>query len=153
MGQEADGAVHGTPESDETSDEGRDTPSFGSGLEDGGSWLGIVDVDEYGYGYHEQQHAQQQQQQQQQQQEQAALRELWGVIDGMLGGPDTNLEEYDYDARSVGGASSIYSPWEGVHEGRGDTPGGSNGSSEDVAVHTGYEGSWWRSFRQGLLLS
>ncbi|KAK3309431.1 uncharacterized protein B0T15DRAFT_3165 [Chaetomium strumarium] len=142
-----------TPESDGTLDMGRrhNTPSLVRGPEDGGSRLGVVDE----CGYYEQQQAQQQ--------EQAALRELWGVIDGMLG-PGTNLR--DYDARSVSAASSIYSPWDGVdvddvwndglRQQGGISSSSSSSSSEDTVVPDGYEApqkaGWWRSFRQGLLL-
>ncbi|KAK4234982.1 hypothetical protein C8A03DRAFT_37197 [Achaetomium macrosporum] len=139
VGEEPDVERGATPDSEQTSDVGHNTPYAepAPGLE---SRPGVVDE----YGYPEQAH----------QQEQAALRELWGVIDGMLG-PDTNLG--DYDARSVSAASSIYSPWEGTGvDGWNDAlRQGSNGSGDRVhgVCEAPQKAGWWRAFRQGLLLS
>jgi hypothetical protein len=77
--------------------------------------------------------------------EQIALRELWGVIDGLLG-PGTNRLG-DYDARSI--ASSM--------EGLGKVVGGWDGSVKRGSGQSGQavpqNGPWWRGFRQGLMLS
>lgn len=75
--------------------------------------------------------------------EQAALRELWGVIDGLLG-PGSSLG--DYDAKSI--ASSVEALGKGW-QGKGRMTGGEKPHS----MYGQHEGAWWRAFRQGLLLS
>jgi hypothetical protein len=80
-----------------------------------------------------------------QEREEAALRELWGVIDGLLG-PGKKLG--DFDAKSIVSMASSM-------EGQGKTLGHSrHGSGERLGTYgTQHEATWWRAFRQGLLLS
>ena len=77
--------------------------------------------------------------------EQAALRELWGAIDGMLG-PGANLG--DYDTKSVAGTvDGLRTP---VDDWNGDVR---RGSDERVRGDCGREASWWGAVRRSLLLS
>jgi hypothetical protein len=77
--------------------------------------------------------------------EEAALRELWGVIDGLLG-PGRRLG--DFDAKSI---ASMASSMEGQRKTFGHSRAG---SGERVSTYgTQHEATWWRAFRQGLLLS
>jgi hypothetical protein len=89
---------------------------------------------------------QQQQQQGYQEREQAALRELWGVIDGLLG-PGKQLG--DYDAKSI--ASSM-DGLAGIKAADGWDGGVRRECGEGDQIMYG-EATWWRAFRQGLLLS
>ncbi|KAK4040971.1 hypothetical protein C8A01DRAFT_15212 [Parachaetomium inaequale] len=87
----------------------------------------------------------QQQQQGYQEREQDALRELWGVIDGLLG-PGKRLG--DYDAKSIASMDSLANlkaagGWDGAVK-------RSSGDSDQTLYG---EATWWRAFRQGLLLS
>ena len=86
-----------------------------------------------------------QQQQGYQEREQAALRELWGVIDGLLG-PGKRLG--DYDAKSIASMDGLVNmKAAGVRDGATN-----RGSGESDQTLYG-EATWWRAFRQGLLLS
>ncbi|KAK4151061.1 hypothetical protein C8A00DRAFT_36290 [Chaetomidium leptoderma] len=80
--------------------------------------------------------------------EQTALKELWGVIDGLLG-PGTGLGDYD--------ATSIASSMEGLGKALRGLEGGDSSRNSGVRVDSVYgvqqEAAWWRAFRQGLLLS
>jgi hypothetical protein len=80
-----------------------------------------------------------------QEREEAALRELWGVIDGLLG-PGRRLG--DFDAKSIASMASSM-------DGQGKRLGHSrHGSGEGLSTYgTQHEATWWRAFRQGLLLS
>ncbi|KAL2131220.1 hypothetical protein VTI74DRAFT_5397 [Chaetomium olivicolor] len=85
-----------------------------------------------------------------QEREQAALRELWGAIDGLLGPDGTRLGEYD--TQTV--ASSMYSSATPPADWKGHIMQGTSG----VRVHNASGGAppgaaWWRAFRQGLLFS
>lgn len=79
-----------------------------------------------------------------QERDQLALRELWGVIDGLLG-PGKNLGDYDANsmAGSMDGLAKAAGQWDGV---------GKRDSSRGGESMYG-EAAWWRAFRQGLLLS
>ena len=75
--------------------------------------------------------------------EQAALRELWGVIDGLLG-PGASLG--DYDAKSIASSmENLGKEWEGKAR--------QAGRDKDHSMYGQHEAAWWRAFRQGLLLS
>ncbi|KAK3299838.1 uncharacterized protein B0H64DRAFT_447783 [Chaetomium fimeti] len=79
-----------------------------------------------------------------QEREQLALRELWGVIDGMLG-PGKNLKDYDSNsfASSMDDLAKAAGSWDGIAK--------QDSSQSDQSMYG--EATWWRAFRQGLLLS
>lgn len=77
--------------------------------------------------------------------EQNALRELWGVIDGLLGPGTKRLGDYDTrsSASDMGESGMIVGGWDGSM--KRDTGENGQGLQQDAA--------WWRGFRQGLMLS
>ncbi|AEO59566.1 hypothetical protein MYCTH_2128634 [Thermothelomyces thermophilus ATCC 42464] len=87
--------------------------------------------------------------------EEAALRDLWGVIDELLG-PDRRLG--DYDAMSITSsmngemAAAAAASAAGYHS-RPSAPRASHSNRESRQSGVSGEGAWWRAVRQGLLLS
>ncbi|KAL2186676.1 hypothetical protein L209DRAFT_780593 [Thermothelomyces heterothallicus CBS 203.75] len=92
--------------------------------------------------------------------EAAALRDLWGVIDELLG-PDRRLG--DYDAMSItssmngemaaaAAAAAAAASAAGDHS-RPSAPRASYSNRESRRSGVSGEGAWWRAVRQGLLLS
>jgi hypothetical protein len=102
-----------------------------------GSWLGMG-REEGGYVYGQERYGHGQER------DQLALRELWGVIDGLLG-PGKNLGDYDANsiASSMDELAKAAGQWDGV--GKSDSSRGGESMYGEAA--------WWRAFRQGLLLS
>ncbi|KAL2145780.1 hypothetical protein VTI28DRAFT_6279 [Corynascus sepedonium] len=87
--------------------------------------------------------------------EEAALRDLWGVIDGLLGPGGKRLG--DYDAASIASSVSMSEMATAAGVAAADdhsdtTPRASHHRESGQSVH-GDGTAWWRAVRQGLLLS